>query len=261
MTGNYECARYLFDLLNIDIMDLLDKMKSCLDEKIADEFLLLLTMAANHPAFDFQMKTKMSQLYLNAEYKLKQNKILLKESESDLNLFNKSGCEQMETLEQATTGRLLNNSIKNMNGTVAANSVQEGKKDKSLAEINNSELLLLKNTLNDIKNNINNSCRTQQNQNPSQQTQEINNNSLNKKKNRNKVDDVENLANSFEGLLDVNSMMMAKDQVNEGYECELLPEEEKLNDSLIESINFEGVQTIKGTENYKFIIKVSLIFS
>ncbi len=76
--GNHECARYLYDLLNIDIMDLLEKMKSCMDEKIADEFLLLLTMAANHPAFDFQMKTKMSQLYLNAEYKLKQNKILLK---------------------------------------------------------------------------------------------------------------------------------------------------------------------------------------
>ncbi len=76
--GNHECARYLYDLLNIDIMDLLEKMKSCMDEKIADEFLLLLTMAANHPAFDFQMKTKMSQLYLNAEYKLKQSKILLK---------------------------------------------------------------------------------------------------------------------------------------------------------------------------------------
>lgn len=239
-SGNYECARFLYDLLNVDIMEMLEKMKSCLDEKIADEFLLLLTMAANHPAFDFQMKSKMSQLYLNAEYKLKQNKILLKESESDLNLCNKS-----EPMQKTDQSQPLNS---------------EKDKEKKIVDIcSSSDLLLLKNTLNDIKKNINNTCK----QNVA--SQEINNN-LNKKKNRNKVEsnDIENLTSNFEGLLGKNSMSSENlKKINDDGECKKnedeedeLPEEEKLNDSLIESINFEGVQTIKGTENYKFIIKI-----
>jgi len=131
----------------------------------------------------------------------------------------------------------------------------------------NPDLQLLKTTLNNIKNNINNTCKQQQNA-----TQEINNN-LNKKKNRNKVDngvDMDGLVNNFDGLLAINNLLNESSQnlkkLNEeknivhtklGDEDDDLPEEEKLNDSLIESINFEGVQTIKGTENYKFIIKVN----
>ncbi len=99
-SSNYECARLIYDLLNVDIMDLLEKMKLSLDEKVADEFLLLLTMAANHPAFDFQMKTKMSQLYLNAELKLKQNKIIIKESESDLCLCTSSTPNDLKQQQQ-----------------------------------------------------------------------------------------------------------------------------------------------------------------
>jgi hypothetical protein len=169
-----------------------------------------------------------------------------------LNLFNKSDSE-LETTDQ-TKGKLFNNNAsKILNNatttTTTTNTNNDAKKEKSLAEINNSDLLLLKNTLNDIKNNINNSCKNSQ-------TLEINNN-LNKKKNRNKLDpstDVEALTQSLEGLLDVNKTEYNK-QAGEDDEYEL-PEEEKLNDSLIESINFEGVQTIKGTENYKFIIKI-----
>ena len=87
-SNNFECARLLYDLLNVDIADLLEKMEDAkLDEKIADEFLLMLTMAANHPAFDFQMKTRMSQLYLCAEQKLKHKKIIANESETDLCLL------------------------------------------------------------------------------------------------------------------------------------------------------------------------------
>lgn len=115
-SSNHECARLIYDLLNVDILEMLEKMKLSLDEKIADEFLLLLTMAANHPAFDFQMKTKMSQLYLNAELKLKQNKIILKESESDLCLSNNNNNTQDDSaliLQSKTSSSKLNEDTKN----------------------------------------------------------------------------------------------------------------------------------------------------
>ena len=214
-SGNYECARLLYDLLNVDIVRLLDRMRSCMDEKIADEFLLLLTMAANHPAFDFQMKSKMSQLYMSAEFKLKQNKILLKESESDLCLFDKAE--------------------------------QEAPANEELVQpdlCSNSDLLLLKATLNNIKNNLNN-CHPL----PDEATKEINNNLNHMNKNKLQHGEAPDEAN-----LDENSNNLNEVEADEGeYE-----EDEEENDSLIESINFEGVQTIKGTENYKFIIKVIL---
>ena len=94
-SSNVECARLLYDLLDVDIASLLEKMEVAhLDQKIADEFLLMLTMAANHPAFDFQMKTRMSQLYLCAEQKLRLKKVLPGESDADLCLLcsNGAGC-------------------------------------------------------------------------------------------------------------------------------------------------------------------------
>ena len=93
-SNNFECARLIYDLLNVDIGSLLEKMEEAnLDQKIADEFLLMLTMAANHPAFDFQMKTRMSQLYLCADQKLKMKKVIPNESEADLCLLcSNSNC-------------------------------------------------------------------------------------------------------------------------------------------------------------------------
>ena len=93
-SNNFECARLIYDLLNVDIGSLLEKMEEAnLDQKIADEFLLMLTMAANHPAFDFQMKTRMSQLYLCADQKLKIKKVIPNESETDLCLLcSNSNC-------------------------------------------------------------------------------------------------------------------------------------------------------------------------
>jgi hypothetical protein len=93
-SNNFECARLIYDLLNVDIGSLLEKMEEAhLDQKIADEFLLMLTMAANHPAFDFQMKTRMSQLYLCADQKLKIKKVIPNESEADLCLLcSNSNC-------------------------------------------------------------------------------------------------------------------------------------------------------------------------
>jgi hypothetical protein len=166
-----------------------------------------------------------------------------------LNLFDKADSEQ--TVVDLQTQSLTKSDNKN--------SISD--------DCKNPDLQLLKTTLNNIKNNINNTCKQQQNA-----TQEINNN-LNKKKNRNRVDngvDMDGLVNNFDGLLAINNLLNESSQnlkkLNDeqntvhtklGDEDDDLPEEEKLNDSLIESINFEGVQTIKGTENYKFIIKVN----
>ena len=137
---------------------------------------------------------------------------------------------------------------------------QQSTEQSSSNLCNNPDLLLLKSTLNDIKNNINNTCKN------TATTNEINNN-LNRKKNRNKVEPVEvdALLNNLKSTLNLNDSKKSNEgetktsQKNEN-ETDDLPEEEKLNDSLIESINFEGVQTIKGTDCYKFIIKVFKIF-
>ncbi len=170
--------------------------------------------------------------------------ILIKESDSDLNLFEKANSEQK-----------VNDCLSQVKGsTKSVNDI----KNTIFDDTKNPDLQLLKTTLDNIKNNINNTCKQQQ-----LATQEINNN-LNKKKNRNKVESID-----INGLVGINNLINEsspkfkkldnEQNVNAkmGDEDEDLPEEEKLNDSLIESINFEGVQTIKGTENYKFIIKVS----
>ena len=186
-SSNYECARLIYDLLNVDILDLLDKMKSNLDEKIADEFLLLLTMAANHPAFDFQMKTKMSQLSINAEKKLKQFKVILKESESDLCLC-----------------------------ALGTDEYTSQAKEKN---VSNGEIIPTTST-NTITNNVvevSDFMKT-----------EINNNTL-------KAEDFD--SNS---KLNIDTI-----------------EKENTKQPLIESIDFEGVQMIQGTDNYKFLIKVN----
>ena len=91
-SSNTDCARSLYHILDVDICQSIDKMKAgaYLDEKIADEFLLMLTMAANHPAFDFGMKTNMSRLYICAEKKFKLDRVTLKETDSDLCLCDKN---------------------------------------------------------------------------------------------------------------------------------------------------------------------------
>lgn len=186
-SSNYECARLIYDLLNVDIPDLLDKMKPTLDEKIADEFLLLLTMAANHPAFDFQMKTKMSQLCINAEKKLKQFKVILKESESDLCL-----CSMNSPDEYASSKDIKERNVPNT--------------DESADKVNVTI---------------------------STDAPEINNNTLIKPKK------------------DENT-----DSKLDGHEDDINNDKETFKQALIESIDFEGVQMIQGTDNYKFLIKV-----
>lgn len=208
---NHECARLIYDLLNVDIMDLLEKMKMSLDEKVADEFLLLLTMAANHPAFDFQMKTNMSQLCLNAENKLKQNKIIIKETESDLCLCSSSTPDDSASATKLITNPLNNNNSKNNNNN---------KLNDELDSVTSSS----------TGNGINKTAT------------EINNNLLNKT-NQEEANDATHLSNNDE-----------KDSDSLANDAGLQPLGPK--EPIIESIDFEGVQTIPGTDNYKFSIKI-----
>jgi len=201
---NHECARLIYDLLNVDIMDLLEKMKMSLDEKVADEFLLLLTMAANHPAFDFQMKTNMSQLCLNAENKLKQNKIIIKETESDLCLCSSSTPDDSAS---ASATKSITTPLNN-----------------KLDELDNVTLSAASAGIN-------------------KPATEINNNLLNKT-NQEEANDATQLSISDE-----------KDTDTLANDVGLQPLGPK--EPIIESIDFEGVQTIPGTDNYKFSIKVN----
>lgn len=202
-SNNCECAKLLYDLLNVDIIELLESMRSFLDEKIADEFLLLLTMAANHPAFDFQMKNRMSQLYICAEQKLKQSKIIFKESESDLCLCGEENIKskntsQKEDIDEPIEGQSMNS---------------------------NNETKINDNVNNDLNDEINTKTVT-----------EINNN------------------NTVDKFFDIE----IPKKIEKNNEQQKINENKTEFDELpfIESINFEGGQTIKGTDNYKFIIKV-----
>jgi hypothetical protein len=243
LSNNYDCARLLFDLLNVDMNELLDiKMKSLMDEKVADEFLLLLTMAANHPAFDFQMKTRMSQLYLCAEHKLKFNKIIPKESESDLCL-----CAHSESCSSSSSSSSDNNNI-----------------------ILNDE--------NSNTENLNNIDVTIKNSNNDQDGKEIfdNNDQIDDemvvvdKNNNNDLDDLKqqtktNLLIQKESDHSKATSAQAKteDELNvNNNDEELVKKDDTINKDMpfIESINLVSLHHIQGTENYKFKIKVCFCF-
>ena len=203
-SNNCECAKLLYDLLNVDIIELLESMRSFLDEKIADEFLLLLTMAANHPAFDFQMKNRMSQLYICAEQKLKQSKIIIKESESDLCLCGDENLRSKNTSQKDDGDDQIDGQSVNSNNETKIND----------------------NVNNDLNDEIN-----------TKTVNEINNNN---------TDDTF-FAKELANKIDINNDQQNGNENTNKTDNEL---------PFIESINFEGGQTIKGTDNYKFIIKV-----
>ena len=57
---NQECAREVYKRIERDILTMKTKEISDIYDKFADEYLLILAMAANHPAFEFWMKTVIS---------------------------------------------------------------------------------------------------------------------------------------------------------------------------------------------------------
>jgi hypothetical protein len=96
-SANQECAKKIYELFKIDILNLsILNDKNEIDDKIADEYLLLLTMAANHPAFEFAMKTTISTQLKLFETKLNYDKI-----------------EPHERQEQSTSNNNNTNSQKN----------------------------------------------------------------------------------------------------------------------------------------------------
>lgn len=221
-SNNFECARALFEFLNVDICRFIEKMKSTyMDAKIADEFLLLLTMAANHPAFDFQMKTKMSHLFISTENKLKSDDIICRENDFDL-----CSCEKTKIFNENTV----------------LNSYHERKEFKNEIQKDFNEILV---------------------------KDDNNNNKNNEKQDYNETD--RNFKINEKAIYSSSSSSVSLSNTSLYEENDFVPNNENnlvkikdgdtfdkisANDEHIESINFEGVRSIKGTNNYKFSIKV-----
>jgi hypothetical protein len=241
LSNNYDCARLLFDLLNVDMNELLDiKMKSLMDEKVADEFLLLLTMAANHPAFDFQMKTRMSQLYFCAEQKLKLNKIISKESESDLCL-----CAHSESCTSSSSSSDNNNNNHNNLNDENSNAETLNNIDVTIKNLNNDqdEKIIFDNN-EQIEDELVVVDKNNNNDLDDLKQQTKNNLLIQKESDQSNINSAQQ-----ENQLNVNI-------TNE----ELIKKDDVINKDtpFIESINLVSLHHIQGTENYKFKIKVGL---
>ncbi|CAF0772993.1 unnamed protein product [Didymodactylos carnosus] len=77
-TDNRECALKIFKRLkSCDCIKLIDEKlaKEEIDEYIADEFLIIFQLAANHPAFSFEMRTQMSQILKELEKRFRNLKL------------------------------------------------------------------------------------------------------------------------------------------------------------------------------------------
>ena len=284
-SNNFECARLLYELLNVNINDLLDKMQVSLDEKVADEFLLLLTMAANHPAFDFQMKTRMSQLYLCAESKLKLTKIIIaKESETDMCLFSSTSttgtAAEYETSNETTADSTNQNKIysnnstkidkpKNLTASDSISPVRIAEKKTNKALLNNSNsMMVIKSDGTSITGNEIIETSVDDNNNNKQRSHST---SFIANKNSDNINNLNENNLFFKDLINRNKTSQSNiscknsnngDEVIDSIKIEKSKDDQLSSEkkSLIESINFEGVQTIKGTENYKFIIKVLITY-
>ena len=266
-SSNVDCAKLLYDILNIDIGDLLERMRENLnlDEKIADEFLLMLTMAANHPAFDFQMKTRMSQLYLLAEHRLRAGKVIVKESESEMFLFEENNLNNnqnspnvvLKTHEHVMHSSEETKDLACVNSTASCNLNQNGEQT-AITELNvdtnnnrNNDPEFIANielTHKNLGSHKNNNTSSANNGKPVFTTSSSTS-SLFSNMSLKESEELVNIVN-----LDCNQSENKKDEmISKSVNNTSLNEDDG---PLIEAINFEGVQTIKGTENYKFIIKI-----
>ncbi|RNA36532.1 zinc finger CCHC domain-containing 14 [Brachionus plicatilis] len=220
-SNNYECARLLFEFLNVDICLTIDKMKLIyMDAKIADEFLLLLTMAANHPAFDFQMKTKMSHLYISTENKLKTEEIINRDSDGDACSCEKSKYKILME-KNILNSYLDNNEFKEKKKTLSEDPVKV-----------------------DNNNNKNNQGLFDSAENSTMSSKPVF-----------KTSSSSSLSSSNTSLVDTLNNDL---ELNESKEknIEHLETKDPNDETFIKSINFEGVRSIKGTNSYQFSIKI-----
>ncbi|CAF4341913.1 unnamed protein product [Rotaria socialis] len=93
---NRACAIRLFRRLkaseSVNLVDLLLE-RDDLDERTMDEILIIFCLASNHPAFSFDMRTQMSQIFKDLEKRQRKMKLL----ETTQNNVNDD-----DTLEQST---------------------------------------------------------------------------------------------------------------------------------------------------------------
>lgn len=188
---NEECARLIYDILNVDILMILNNITS-INETIADEFLLLFTMATNHPAFDFNMKTNMCDQ--------------LKKIEAKLNTTTTINASQMSNLHQQPSLIPQTHQYQHFHTQIQQLPQQ-------------SQFFLNHNIISP-----NDNFKLQP---------ILDDNNLNKHSNCCSPDQINNLPNNSSNTSSNTN-----------------------SNAFIESISFEGVKTIKGTDNYKFIIKV-----
>ena len=83
---NYTCAIRLFHRLkaseSIKLVDMLLE-RDDLDERTMDEILIIFCLAANHPAFTFDMRTQISQIFKELEKRQRKMKLLQTPHDND----------------------------------------------------------------------------------------------------------------------------------------------------------------------------------
>lgn len=264
-SSNLDCAQLLYDILNVDISDLLEKMRdNNLDEKIADEFLLMLTMAANHPAFDFQMKSRMSQMYLLAEQKLKLNRVVLKESESEMFLIENEPSTQSSISNQSnnllTTTKISDMDSENRNNLSQQISVSSRTaQDNTLVHVNNNSNCPILELNVDTNNNMNNDelNETKKSMKPvfttSSSTSSVVSLDPKQQADQDKESSVLGDQKQLSSLVSSLSSTKLNKSENIGEVDSALGGDDE---PILEASDFEGVKAINGTQIYKFIIRV-----
>ena len=117
---NRSCAIRLFRRLKAsDSVKLVDMLleRDDLDDRVMDEILIIFCLAANHPAFSFDMRTQMSQILKELEKRQRKMKLLkpMHPNPTNNNTNVNADEETLETLEESNCLRhhLLSSSLLN----------------------------------------------------------------------------------------------------------------------------------------------------
>jgi hypothetical protein len=240
---NQECARLLYDTLKIDIVNILNSTKA-LDDIIADEYLLLLTMASNHPAFDFLMKTIMNEQLKRAEFKLKTDNILKRDSFNDFCFYNSEhNNNNNNNNDTITNNTIVNETIYNNN---TSKSFKAKKAKKNVNKIVNSD----RDDDDDDDDDEDGDDEGDGNADEYLHHEQKNDNDEDSGKDDN--DDADKPGDKHIVVTNGNDTDILDDY--DDNDEQFVP----VQKPFVKSVNFEGVKNIRGTENYKFLIKVNL---
>ena len=117
---NRPCALRLFRRLkaseSVKLVDMLLE-RDDLDERTMDEILIIFCLAANHPAFSFDMRTQMSQTLKELEKRQRKMKILQTVQNNNNNNNNHDEEDNLDTMEDSHClhHHLLSSSLLNSN--------------------------------------------------------------------------------------------------------------------------------------------------